>query len=328
MMTHVVTDMKNLDRLYWVLIFGGLVLGLQAYTTPYRAFASGRLESVGGPDFSDANTLGGYLAGLLFIIAIQFFRSGWPGRVICFLAGGFAANAIVLTRSRGAVLGLAGGALAAAILAPRRYRMKVILGLVLAGLGFLYLADPQFIERTSTITTDAEQMDASSVSRVDLAKGGMRMMLDNPLGVGAGNFYQNIGRYAPEYAGRDAHNTFVRCGGELGLPGLIVFVTIIVSAFATLYRVMRNARDYGPPDSENLSLMAYGVTTALAAFLAYGLTHTITYVEFLWWWLALPACLTRVVENRAAEQKKARSLVHWEETKGESRDIRGGLAAT
>ncbi|MFO7775820.1 MAG: O-antigen ligase family protein [Candidatus Hydrogenedentota bacterium] len=327
MLTHIITTQRNLDVLFWVLIVGGLVLGLQAFTTPYSAFQSGRLERVGGPDFSDANTLGGYLGGLLFIVAVQFIRSGWRGRLVCFLAGGFIANAIVLTRSRAAVMGVAAGALVAAILSPRKHRRKIILGLVLAGLGFLYLADPQFLERTSTITTDAEQMDASAVSRIDLAKAGMRMMVDHPLGVGVGNFYQSIGRYAPEYAGRDAHNTFVRCAGELGFPGLLVFLLIIASALITFYRVMRKTKAYETLDAHNLSLMAYGGMAALTAFLAYGLTHTITYAEFLWWWLALPACLTRVMENEAAEQNITPRLDN-EETGRRAREWRKNLAAT
>jgi len=327
MMTHIVTTRKGLDRLYWVLILGGLVLGLQAFTTPYSAFQSGRLERVGGPDFSDANTLGGYLGGLLFIVAIQFIRSGWRGRLLCFLAGGFIANAVVLTRSRAAVMGVAAGAFVATILSPRKYRSKIILGFVLAGLGFLYLADPQFLERISTITTDPEQMDPSAFSRIDLAKGGIRMMLDNPLGVGAGNFFQSIGRYAPEYAGRDAHNTFVRCAGELGIPGLLAFLLVIASAFITFYQVMRKTEAYETLDAHNLSLVAYGSMTALTAFLAYGLTHTIIYAEFLWWWLALPACLTRVLENEAAEQTITPRL-RREETGKQAKEWRKDLAAT
>ncbi len=327
MMSHVVTTARRLDALLWVLTLGGLVLGLQAFTTPYSAFQSGRLESVGGPDFSDANTLGGYLGGLLFIVAVQFIRSGWRGRLLCFLAGGFIANAVVLTRSRAAVMGVAVGAFVAVILSPKRYRLKSMFGLVLTGFGFLYLADPQFLERTSTITTDAEQMDASAFSRIDLARGGIRMMLDNPLGVGAGNFYQSIGRYAPEYAGRDAHNTFVRCAGELGFPGLLAFLLVIASALITFYRVMRKTTAHETLDAHNLSLMAYGGMAALTAFLAYGLTHTITYAESLWWWLALPACLTRVMENEAAEQNMTPRL-HSEETGRQAKEWRKDLAAT
>ena len=222
MLTHVVTDAKKLQWLFWALVIGALILGMQAYSKPYGAFSKGRLEGVGGADFSDANRFGGYMAGMLFLVGVQFMRSGLPGKILAFLAGGFAANALVLTRSRGAFLGVLGGLVAAVLLAPRNYRAKIIAGVLIAALGGLYLSDPQFLHRIGTIDESQAQRDTSARSRTEIWSGGLKMLMDHPLGVGPGNFYQHIGEYAPNHAGRDAHNTFVRCAGELGFPGLIV----------------------------------------------------------------------------------------------------------
>ncbi len=297
MLSHVVTDVKNLDRLFWVLVLGALVLGLQAYGTPQQAFVKGRLESVGGPDFSEANTLGGFLGAMLFVIAAQFIRSGWKGRILCFLAGGFATNAVVLTRSRGAVLGVAGGAALALLMSPGRHRRTVTIGLVLALLGGLYLSDEGFLDRTSTMTHQEEDRDRSSQSRIEIWRGGVKMLLANPLGVGPGNFYQSIGNYAPEHPGRDAHSTFVRTAGELGWPGLAAFCAIVVNAAWTLRRVMGRARFLPSPHRENFQWMSFGLVTALAALLSYGLTGSLTYIECLWWLLVLPVCLQRALVN-------------------------------
>jgi len=297
MMTHVVTDTKRLHWVLWALVLGALLLGVQAYLTPYRGFSKGRLEGVGGADFSDANRFGGYMAGMLFLAGAQFMRSRLPGRALAFLAGGFIANAVVLTRSRGAFLGVMGGMIVAVLLAPRHYRAKILTGVLVAGIGGLYLSDPQFLRRIGTIDESEQQRDTSAQSRLEIWQGGLEMLLDHPLGVGPGNFYQNIGRYAPLHPGRDAHNTFVRCAGELGFPGLILLGALIVNAFSLLRKVMQESLLLPNDDGTALFWAGFGVATGLSAMLVYGMTGTLVYTEYLWWMLGMPVCLARVLDN-------------------------------
>jgi putative inorganic carbon (HCO3(-)) transporter len=301
MLTHVVTDLKNLNRLLWVMVVGALILGLQAFSTPYGAFVKGRLESVGGPDFGGSNYFAAFMAGMLFLIGAQFLRSGWKGKAVCFLAGGFTANAIILARSRAAFLGVLAGVIMAVLLAPRRHRLKIFAGLLVAGLGGLYLTDPGFLSRASTVTRSEEQRDSSAESRFRLAAAGVRIVMDHPLGVGPGNFFQTIGEYIPEYEGRDAHNTFVRCATELGLPGLAVLCALVLNAALTLRRTMKWAEVLPRKERSETLWASYGMACALAAVVVHGLTHTLLYTEFFWWFLALPVCLTRAVENAAHE---------------------------
>jgi len=301
MLTHIVTTAKNLDRLVWVLIVGALFLGLQAWATPRRAFASGRLETVGGVDFTESNFFSAYMATLLCLIGAQFFRTGKWGKLLCLVSGAFTANAIVLTRSRGAVMGLGVGAITAVFLSPREHRRPIALGLIVAFCGFLYVSDPQFLDRASTIFRSEDQRDKSAQSRIVLAKAGLRIAADNPFGIGVGNFYQTIGKYLPDYAGKDAHNTYVRCLTETGIQGFAVFLALIASAFVTLRRLYATAASLPPTDAKNTRFLAFGLTIGLVTLLSCCLTVSLTYVEFLWWFLALPVCLQRAVENRLAE---------------------------
>lgn len=306
MMTHVVTDIKKLDRLLWVLVIGVMILGVQAYDTPRRAFMRGRLNSVGGPDFSEANFFAAYLVTMMPIITVQFIRGGWLGKALCLVAGVFGMNAIVLTRSRGAVVGLAVGGLVAACLSPKKYRLKIIVILVVAGLGGLHLADPQFIERMSTITRSQDQRDTSAQSRFDLWSAAMKMIADHPAGVGVGNFYQNIGRYNRNLAGKDAHNTYVRCAAELGLQGLTVFGLLIFNAIWMLLRIRRRADKLPAEHRVTIIFISYAMLVSLAMLLASCLTISLTYVEFMWWSLMLPVCLVRVVDNIEADVRQPR----------------------
>lgn len=297
LMSHVVTTLRGFDALLWVLVGGGLVLGLEAYETPLSAFAAGRLESVGGPDFRDSNALAAYVAALLPLIGIQFLRSGWKGRLFCVVAGVFTVNGIVLTRSRGAVVGLAAGAVVALLCAPRGYRLRITAGILLGLGGLIYLGDTGFWLRTGTIAQAADERDRSAESRLEIWEGGFQMALANPQGVGAGNFMQTIGRYAPMHADRDAHSTYVRCLGELGFLGLGILAALIVNAAAMLLRCNRQINELVDKGFGQGHYLGYGLLISLTVLLTSGAMGTLTYVEALWWFLALPVCLQRALEN-------------------------------
>jgi len=236
MLSHIVTNMRNLNWLLWLFVVSSLMLGVQAYDAAHAGILSeaGRLESVGGPDFHESNVLAAFLGAMLPLIGMQFLRTSWLGKALCLFAGVFAANAIVLTRSRGGLVGIAMGCVAAVVLSPKKHRVKVLVGLVVALLGGIYLTDPQFVERASTILTAEEEMDGSAQNRIEIWQGGVEMLLANPMGVGVNNFSRAIERYAPQHPLRDAHNTFVRCAGELGFPGLILLTAMVGNALWTL----------------------------------------------------------------------------------------------
>lgn len=297
MLTHIVTRLRHVDMLFWVLAIGGLILGMQARNVSPSAFVQGRLETVGGPDFRDSNTLAIYLASILPIIGVQFLRGRWLARIISLAAGAFAVNAIVLTRSRGAVVGIAAGAVLALMFAPRRHRGKVILGLIVAAAGLLYLADVGFMKRTGTIGQSEEERDVSAQSRVEIWKGGLAMIADHPLGVGAGNFPQTIGRYASAHRDRDAHNTYIRCAAELGIQGLLLLAALIFNALRVSRDVIRRADDLPGASRDHVALLSYGAMVSLTIFLVGGMFGSLVFIEALWWLIALPVCLNRAVEN-------------------------------
>ncbi|MBE3098099.1 MAG: O-antigen ligase family protein [Planctomycetes bacterium] len=301
MLTHIVTTVRRLDLLLWVLTAGSLVLGLQAYWTPYSEFTRGRIETVGGPDFTEANFLAAYLAAMLPVIGIQFLRTGWPGRLLCLFAGVFTTNAIILTRSRSSLVGVLAGMLLAVILAPKQYRKVVIAGLIVAVAGGLYLMDPGFQERATTITASADERDASAASRLVLADAALNMLKDHPLGIGAGNFFQTIGRYNPSLELKDVHNTFLRCATELGVHGLLVFVALIANAAWSLRRTMKAAAGLPDDRRRDATLAAYGLFISVVTYLGCCFTITLIYVEALWWLLALPVCMERAVANLKAD---------------------------
>lgn len=308
MLCHVASNLKDLSRVVSMIVIATFILGEKAYEMPRSAFVGGRLESVGGADFAESNFLAAFLVGTLPLVGVQYLRSHGLMKWMCLLSGVFATNALVLARSRGAFLGLAITALIAMIYAPQHLRRKVYAGVLLALAGGIYLADEQFIQRMTTIASEEQERDESANQRLETWRAGVKMIMDYPLGVGPGNWYQTIGRYDPKYSFRDSHSTYIKLAAEQGWLGTVLFVIIAVNAFLILHRVRRRSENLPPELLKDFQYLALGFTLSLAGFLLCCALITLLYMEALWWFLVLPVCLERSLDE-AEEQ--------WLETCGD-----------
>jgi O-antigen ligase len=296
LMTHIITDIKKLSGLFWVLVTISLLLGIQAWSAQEGAFRTGRLEGIGGADFFDANYFAAFMAAILPIIGIQFLRAKWYGKIFCFFSAAFATNAVILCRSRGAFLGILVGIFASFIWVPTTHRKKLVICVILGALGGLYLSDEAFIERIGTIDIRKENLDESAFSRIRLWTAGLKMVIDHPLGVGAGNWYQNIERYIPEYVGKDSHSGYVKCIAELGLHGVVVFFALLIVILKSLL-VFRNLPGNSYHKKEDIELISFSLLVSISILLTCCVTMSLIYAEFLWIMLSLVVCLKRSVDN-------------------------------
>ena len=301
MMTHVITDIRKIDSLFWVFVSVALFIGLQAWQAPASQFVRGRIEGMGGVDFSEANFLAAFMASMLPIIGIQFLRSNLLGKFYCGAAAAFTANTVVLCRSRGALLAIFIGVIVSLFLSPKKYKKQILILLILGSLGGLYVMDEQFITRGSTITQTGENRDSSAQSRLRLWRAGARIISDHPLGIGAGNWFKTIGIYLPEYEGKaalDAHNTYVKTTAELGVQGGLFLLLIIFSSFRQLRRVKLEALTrLSEKNGNDFILFSFALTVSLTIVLMCGMTITMLYTELTWLLLLLPTCLGRALDN-------------------------------
>jgi putative inorganic carbon (HCO3(-)) transporter len=293
MMTRVITSGPKIDKLIWVIILaGGLYTGYDGWTAGPGRFVKGRLDELGGTDFRESSAVAAHLAAVAVITGARYLKSrSWLVKTVCVAAGGLAVNAIVMTGTRAAIVGLCVGAAVAPFLAPRKGRLKVCGYLVLGGLAAAALTNQQFWQRTETIVATGEEREASAEARLELWAAGFAMWQDNPQGVGAGSFYTVVGRYDPKYEGRDCHNTYIRCLAELGVPGIGLLAALIVNAFRTLRRASSLA--VGTPLEHDVQWDSYGLMVALVVYLTAGIFMGLTYIEELWWFLSIPVCLER-----------------------------------
>jgi O-antigen ligase len=160
----------------------------------------------------------------------------------------------------------------------------------------LATASDHYWEQMGTITSEDDYNHTSETGRLQIWSRGIGYMTANPLlGVGPGNFPAAEGRLSA-HAGRQqqgfgvrwnaAHNSFVQIGAELGVPGLLLFVAVIASAFAALRRAE--------------SPLTPALTASLLGFVVGAFFLSLAYSEMLYTLIALAVGLRRVTDAAAA----------------------------
>jgi len=293
---------RNLRWIIWSLVAGSLYVGYDAYTAHPSEFLLGRLDRIGGPDFSTTSGTASHLSAMLPLIGAAFLISHhWMWKVFAAVSGAFAVNAVVMCRTRSAFIGLAVGGLAAVLMAPAARRLRVYALLLVGCVAAFALTDGHYWDRMKTLTDrQVLENDAAAVSRTEIWGVSLRILADHPQGIGLGNFARVIGAYEPKYAKRSTHNTVVVCFVELGIAGGMAFLWLVASSFTHIYRSVRLADATAQPLETRF--LTYGILVAFVTYFVAGLGTERFYCESYWWVLALPVCLYRMAVQEAAAQ--------------------------
>lgn len=306
LMSHVVVTQRGLWQLVVVLCLAALYLGHEAYVAPRGAFANNRLNGIGGPDFRESSGLAIHLCALLPFVVVLFRQKFWLWKGLAFLAAGFAVNAVILCRTRSAVVagGLAGMLSLAYV--PRRHRRWLVAMFCLGCCGALYLSDQYFWDRVATVFASEDQRDQSAASRLEIWGTAWEMIKAHPFGVGIGHFMTEIGKYTenPAIARRDAHNSYVLCVAELGWLGAAAYLATLALAWRTLGRSSRLVREC-LPDADRLTLIIFANRIGLLVYILAGLFSSRLYSEGQWLLIAITVCVARTVENEVRGQERS-----------------------
>ena len=153
----------------------------------------------------------------------------------------------MLTQSRGTFIGLLAG-FGPAILSRVRRRPTlagpVLIVVVLAAVLVPAAAWHRFegiSKVTSSQTIGEADQYGSAAQRLAILENGWRIFMDHPLlGVGIGCYNQANARYAPGLGRRDAHNTYISLGAEMGIPGLLLWLGLVGSVLVQVRRRRRS----------------------------------------------------------------------------------------
>lgn len=209
--------------------------------------------------------------GMGILVARQlFFHMGIRRRMLELVVLTSVVAAVLLTYTRGAVLGMLAGVAASIWFASRRVRLVSLAGVVLAIA--LALTSPSVRDRIASI----QGQQASSV-RALIWSQAVEVLLDHPLGIGLGNYPKVIGRYydavEPSFSVRTyPHSVLLAALVETGPLGMACYVAAFVFLGLLCMRLLRDSN--APPWQKT---NAGAGLFALAAFWTIGLSHDVLF---------------------------------------------------
>lgn len=255
------------------------------------------------PFLGDNNVVAVGMAMLLPIIgALAATSTGWQKRAFQFLSIGVMYRGLS-TYSRGGFLSL--GAVGTLWFWRSPHKLKTAGAVLVVTLVVVPVLPQQFWDRMSTIAP-AEERDNSQQGRFHFWQVAVAMSNDRPL-AGVGHSGYELAYNAYDFSGgqyalnRSVHSAWFGVLGELGYPGLLLFVAITVSSLLTCRRVRLAAQRGEIPGP--LGPYAIGLESSLVAFMVGGSFVSFQYSEMLWHFFALSIALERVAVAEAAANR-------------------------
>jgi O-antigen ligase len=94
-----------------------------------------------------------------------------------------------------------------------------------------------------------------------------------------------------------AHNSFVETAAELGIPGIVLFVSLLVVTIATMARI-RSGRRYGPLISKRETALGQMMVGSLLGYCVGGFFVSAEYYSYLYFLVGLAVGLDKVLRLR------------------------------
>lgn len=250
---------------------------------------------VGDPNYFTVSAL--LCLPLAFFLAMEK-RPRWE-RLFCLGCLSLTLLAVTLAASRGGLLGLVTAFLFVVWHSQRRIRNLAVIAALVIPLGLFAPASP--IERfLNPSRGDQEATD----TRIALYKAGLRMTWENPVqGVGLGNFKRMTGQYSEvgEDPSRIAHNSYIEVAAEMGIPGLLALLAVLMASFRTLRQVRRQTARSGPA---LLHLAALGIQAGLLGCAVSIFFVSGQYQKLLWLMIFISMCLPPLLVRARLQQKQ------------------------
>jgi putative inorganic carbon (HCO3(-)) transporter len=241
----------------------------------------------------------------LFLLRKQIFSRyrpvfRWAAVLILLLIAISISAVLLMTQSRAAYMGLAGGSIVLiSPILPRRVRWPVLivgLGLVVA-LGVVLLGDSFSLSQegfVSEISASGALSVQSLPARFEIWSRALYGIQDFAFtGMGMNTFRRVVQVLYPLFAiapDKDiahAHNHLLQTALDVGLPGLIAYLALMISALAMLVRIWNHRPAFTFPPTLTAAFVL-GLGGGLIAHSIYGLLDAVVLGAkpgFLWWWL-------------------------------------------
>lgn len=293
-----VRNVKDVERLALVYLFSAAVYSLVVVAR--FSVGDGDAWRLGHLYYYDANDFATFAVTAICLGLYFLHTRRGVARLLAVSALVLLTMAFVRSGSRGGFLALAAVGVFVVLrydAIPFRWRAgaTALVAIVLIG-----SASDKYWEQMGTITAESDYNYHGETGRLQIWSRGLDYMLSHPiLGVGPDNFPVAEGTLSPLAQRQQygigvrwsaAHDAYVQVGAELGVPGLIFFLAMLLTAFAAL----RRSRRQPAGAAGNARELSLALTAALLGFVVGAVFLSLAYSEMLYTLLALAVGLRKV----------------------------------
>lgn len=323
----VITTASQCRRALWVL---GLATATGAMIVTFGGVAlHGRLL-LAGTGYQNSNMIAIML--LLGMPMVWLLAAGpRAGKARQALVGGvliLMVVAVLRTGSREGLIGMAALCATAFVQSRAIGRLAIAVSVVVLALTSLLFLPQSVKARLGTIF-GPESMDfeseeaatewgvttsaaASSQSRLKLLKDSLAVTASHPLlGVGPGNFAPYCAAKEKEEARPGlslwvgTHNTYTQLSAELGIPGLIFYLGVLVASLGTLRRIYLRARRIPGNQGRDISYMAVALHTSFIVFCVTAFFNHMAYGTVMPLMAAIAVAMSKTAPNELKRLEEA-----------------------
>jgi probable O-glycosylation ligase (exosortase A-associated) len=237
-----------------------------------------------------------------FTGALLFTTRSFTGRALALFALLLSVPAVIVTFSRAGFLTLAAIVLMGAFCLMRRGAVLPAVAVLVAALSITPALPNGYIERLSTIVDIDADPTGSAQGRWTDYQVATDVVIANPiLGVGLGQDILALNAARGRATWRSVHNAFLEYAVDLGIPGFLLFVSLLVASFGTARRVERLTSRFLP--LRDVSVFAAAAQIALVGFAVAAFFHPIAYQFYFFCVAGLAVAVKNVSRTEAQAQR-------------------------
>jgi O-antigen ligase len=235
---------------------------------------------------------------LAILLALrEYVKSAARWWTLIFLFPGTAAVTVLGSSTRGGQIAFL-AVLMALFLKRRQLFKKLIYATVVLYIGFQLLPETQ-ITRFTTMGDDP-----TSQARLVHWENAIDVIENNPLGIGYKNWIPYYAEnYNPELI-QEIHNTVLQVFVELGYPGGILFLIMLIATFVMNVKTIREMNSIDRVEAKTIAALARGINLGLLGTFIAALFMSVLYYPMFWLAFSLTSALRHIA------LKKVKSLAN------------------
>lgn len=302
-------------RIHVMLIVLAAGLGFHGVLDGLKMISSAGSHNVTGIPTSSLSDNNLYALGMVMLLPLLLYLARYSANQLAkwaaLIAFGLCVMTVLGSNSRGGFLALAILGVWYWLTSPRKLLSTVVLAIV--AFGVVQLAPERWFERIDTIKNAAE--DESFLGRVAAWKVSLNIANDNPI-FGGGfhaverqwiwDQYKTIPNLInidiPEMTAKAAHSNYFQVLGDLGYIGLILFLSVMASAFVMRWRIKANAAKSRGDFAWAVDL-ATAINLSLVAFMAGGAGVSLAYFELVYLFIMTLLAINRLILSETVRLK-------------------------